>query len=169
MLLFLLGSCSAVAVEKTINKDNSQKLISTTQNIKTTKYITIDVLAIPNNGQPIVADPITLSLATDTLDLLVFSSVYPNTYPGTLGKIFAGESKGKKFRVSNLDHLDQSLLSYDLPPETDSDEAIQIWRPVSTGNVTLKFYGDLVVEKGELFQSAKIKHVVVKVPVNIVE
>ena len=169
MLLFLLGSCSAVAVEKTINEDNSQKLISTTQNIKATKYITIDVLAIPNNGQPIVADPITLSLATDILDLLVVSSVYPNIYPGTYTELFPDEAKGAKFRPSNLDHLDPSLLSYDPSTATYWSEGIQIWRPRSTGKVTLEFYGDLVVEEGGLFQSSKIKHVVVKVPVNIVE
>ena len=171
LFFFFLGACAQLTHAKKINENDGRAVIAMRQSIKTTKSIEIDVQSIPLDDQPIIAPAITLSLATDTLDLLVHSSAYLNYYPDTIaGDFNCGISKNNKFRVLDSDLSPSSLLSYDIPPDTDNSGDVKVWHPLSTGTKTLTFYGDLVVKSGiAVLKAPTTKHVVVQVPVTIVE
>ena len=136
-----------------------------------TKVISIDVLAAPADGHAMVADPITLSLANDTLDLTIRSSVYPNEYPGEMfgGLMTPTALLEHKSKASNSeDTTISSVLTHS--PEEHRGEVIEIWKPVALGSVTLEFYGDVVIKPGSLLgKPEKVRHVTVQVPVTVVE
>ncbi len=139
-------------------------MIVTTQRV--TKAIDINLKTAPaKNNQTIIADPITLVLASDTLNLTVHSSTYHNVNSFLDNPEFSSD-----FTLSNQDAVDKSILSYECP-DGPGDQEIKVWHPQGIGSVIVEFETDLVIKEGSVLTltPSKTRHVKVQVPVNVVE
>lgn len=141
------------------------------QTAQVSKNVFIDVVNIPTESTVFIADPITLSLATDTLTLRVYSSVYPNTYPGSMGSLFGDESTLYRFDMVDPNKIDSSIL-FNSDSSILSRAELNFFHfvPRGIGTVTLEFCGDVDLNliKGFL-KEEQIKHITVQVPINVVE
>ncbi|MBX9577354.1 MAG: hypothetical protein K2W97_02625 [Chthoniobacterales bacterium] len=149
---------------KNSNSSDALPMIVTTQRI--TKSICIDLKIAPaKNNQTIIADPITLLLSSDTLNLTVHSSTYYTSN-------FFSESNdlGCDFNPSNWDSINKSILAYEFP-KTNDDREIKVWHPQGIGSVVIEFEADLVIKEGSWvpYASSQKRHVTVQVPVNVME
>lgn len=144
---------------------------SLAQTTQVSKSVSIDVFNIPTGSTVFIADPITLSLATDTLTLRVYSSVYPNTYPDSMGNLFGDESTFYRFDMVESNKIDSSIL-FNSDSDIISSTELNFFHfvPRGVGTVTLEFCGDvdLNLSKGFL-KEQRIKHITVQVPINVVE
>ena len=166
-ITFFLCLVSVKAESDPLQNTNSPEallMIVTTQRI--TKSICIDLQIAPaKNNQTIIADPITLVLSNDTLNLTVHSRTYHNA-----NGFLDNPELSRDFSLSNQDVVDKSILSYEFP-DTSGDQEIKVWHPTGIGSVVVEFETDLVINEGSWipFASSKKRHVTVQVPVNVVE
>ena len=151
-------------LSKNSNNADTLPMIVTTQKI--TKSICIDLQIAPaKNNQTIIADPITLVLSSDTLNLTVHSSTYHN-----VNGLLDSQDVGCDFALSHEDAIDKSILSCEWP-SGGGDREIKIWHPQGIGSVVIEFETDLVIKEGSWLPltPSKKRHLTVRVPVSVVE
>lgn len=170
--LFLIGSYPLIAQSEgdssiTQKVDNATPCeISSTQSMTRIITVDVDVQTAPKDEHALIASPIIISLATDTLKLNVHSTIYPNIYLDSIESFLGDSSCSNYFKQIPVDPAAAAIL---LIPEADPGKISDTFIPTERGSVTLEFYGDLVVEKGKWLQKQqKIRHVTVQVPVTVV-
>ncbi|MCF7729806.1 MAG: hypothetical protein K9M81_05500 [Chthoniobacterales bacterium] len=143
---------------KTITISNNDIVNETDMN-----QVTIDIHDVPYDKYEVTAETIVLIKNRNALKLIVYSAVYPNIDPNSMGRA----SIRNHFINSNLETINPEILDH--PPFEYGKNTDEIWIPKSKGDVTLNFEGDLVVKGSILYGNREIRHVTIYVPIQVID